>query len=46
MKGIRVTKIFKEIKLKRVWTELEAKKKKGFRRQSFTTYMRLTIDFM
>ena len=45
MKGIRVTKIFKEIKLKRVWTELEAKKK-GFRRQSFTTYMRLTIDFM
>ena len=39
MKGLRVTKIVKEIKFEGVWGNLESKK--GFRRQSVTKYLRL-----
>ena len=41
MKGLRVTKIVKEIKFEGVWDELESKN--GFQRQSVTKYLRLTL---
>ena len=41
MKGLRVTKIVKEIKFEGVWGELEAKK--CFQRQSFPKYWRQTL---
>ena len=44
MKGLKVTKIVKEIKFKGVWGELEAKY--CFQRQSFANYLRLTLVFM
>ena len=44
MKGLRVTKIVKEIKFEGVLGELEAKKL--FLIQSFTNYVRLTLVFM
>ena len=44
MKGLRVTKIVKEIKSEGVWGELEAKK--YFKRQPFTKYLRLTLVSM
>ena len=44
MKGLKVTKIFKEIRFDGVWGKLEAKK--CFQRQSFTKYLRLAIVFM
>ena len=44
MKGLRVTKIVKEVKFNGVWGELESKK--GFERQSFTKYLRFTLVFM
>ena len=44
MKGLRVTKIVKEIRFVGVWGELEAKK--CFQRQSFTKYLRLTLVFV
>ena len=44
MKGVRVTKIVKEIKFEGVWGELESKK--SFQRRSFTKYLRLTLVFM
>ena len=44
MKGIRVTKIVKEIKFEGVWGELESKT--GFQRQSVTKYLRLTLVFV
>ena len=44
MKGFRVTKIVKEIKFEGVWGELESNK--GFKRQSVTKYLRLTLVFM
>ena len=43
MKGLRVTKSFKEIKFERVWGEL--KSKTGFQRQSFTKYLRISLVF-
>ena len=44
MKGLRVTKIVKEIRFEGVWVELEAKKR--FQRQPFTKYLRLTLVSM
>ena len=44
MKGLRVTKIVKKIKFEGVWSELESKR--GFKRQSFTKYLRLTLVFI
>ena len=44
MKGLRVTKIVKEIKFEGVLGELEAKKL--FLIQSFTNYLRLSLVFM
>ena len=44
MKDFRVTKIVKEIKVERVWGELEAKN--CFQKQPFTKYSRLTLVFM
>ena len=44
MKGIRVTKIVKEIKFEGVCGESEAKK--CFKRLSFTKYLRLTLVSM
>ena len=44
MKGLRVTEIVKEVKLERVWGELEAKY--CFQRQSFTKYLRLILIFI
>ena len=44
VKGLRVTKTFKEIQFEEVRDQLEAKK--CFRRQSFTKYLRLTLVFM
>ena len=44
MKGLRVTKIVKEIKLEGVWGELESKK--GSPRQSASKYLRLTLVLM
>ena len=44
MKGLRVTKIVKEIKFKGIWGELESKG--GFPKQSLTKYLRLTLVFM
>ena len=44
VKGLRVTKIVKEIKFKGVWSELESKK--GFQRESATKYLRLNLGFM
>ena len=43
MKGLRVTKIVKEIKFEGVWGKLESKN--GFKRKSFTKYVRLTLVF-
>ena len=43
MKGLRVTKIVKEIKFEAVWGEVESRK--GFQRQSGTKYLRLTFKF-
>ena len=43
MKGIRVTKIVKEIKLEGVWDKLESKK--GFQRKSVKGYVRLILLF-
>ena len=43
-KGVRVTKIVKEIKFEGVWDELGSKKL--FQRQSVTKYLRLTLVFM
>ena len=43
MKGLRVTKIVKEIKFEGVRGKLEARK--CFRRQAFTKYLRLTLVF-
>ena len=44
MKGIRVTKIVKEIKFEGVLGELESKT--AFQRQSVTKYLRLTLVFV
>ena len=44
MKGLRVTKILKEIKFEAVWDEFESSK--VFQRKSFTKYLRLTLVFM
>ena len=44
VKGLRVTKIVKQIKFERVWGELAAKL--CFRRQSFKKYLRQTLVFM
>ena len=44
MKALRVTKIVKEVKFEGTWDKLESKK--GFQRQSFTRYLRLTLVFM
>ena len=44
VKVLRVTKVVKKIKFEGIWGELEAKK--GFQRQSFTQYLRLTLLFM
>ena len=44
MKGLRVTKIVKEIRFERVWGKLEAKK--CFQRQPFKKYLRLTLVSM
>ena len=44
MKGLRVTKIIKEIKFERVSGELEANK--YFPRQSFTKYLRPSQVFI
>ena len=44
VKGYRVIKTDKEIKLEGVWGELEAKN--CFQRQSFTKYSRQTLVFM
>ena len=41
MKGLRVTKIVKEIKFEGIWDNLESKK--CFQSQSFTKYLRLTL---
>ena len=43
VKGFRVTKIVKDIKLEGVWCELESKI--GFQRQPVTKYLRLTLVF-
>ena len=43
MKGLRITKIVKEIKFEG-WGKLEARK--CFWRQSFTEYLGLTLVFM
>ena len=42
MKGLRATKIVKEVKFEGVWGELEAKI--YFQRQPFTKYLRLTLQ--
>ena len=44
MKGVRVTKIVKEIKFEGVWGELESKGR--FKRQSVTKYLKVTLVFM
>ena len=44
MKGVRITKIVKEIKFEGVSGELESKG--GFKRQSVTKYLKLTLVFM
>ena len=44
MKGLRVTKIVKEVMFEGVWGEV--KSKKCFQRQSFKEYLRLTLVFM
>ena len=44
MKGLRVTKIVKEIKFQGVWGELGSKK--CFQRQQLTKYLRLTLFFL
>ena len=44
VKDFRVTKILKEIKLERVWGDLESKK--CFQRQSFIKYFRPTLVFL
>ena len=44
MKDLRVSNIFKEIKLEEVSSKL--KSEKSFQRQSFTKYLRLTLVFM
>ena len=47
VKDLRVTKIQKKLGLKGVGDELQKKKKKKwFKRQSFTKYLRRTLDFM
>ena len=43
-KGLRGTKIVKEVKFEGVCGEFESKK--GFQRQSFTKYSRLTLVFL
>ena len=43
MEDLRVTKIVKEIKFEGAWGGLETKK--GFQRQSFTKYLRLTLTY-
>ena len=43
VKGLRVTKIVKQIMFDEVWVIL--KSKTGFQRQSFTKYLRLTLVF-
>ena len=44
VKCIRVTEIVKEIKFKRAWSKLEAKK--YFHRQIQIKYLRITVVFM
>ena len=44
VKGLIVTKIFKEYKFEGVWGKLESRK--GFRRWPFTNYFRLNLVFM
>ena len=44
MKGLRVTKLVKEIKFEEFWGELDSKK--VFQSQSFTKYVRLNLVFM
>ena len=44
MKGLRVTKIVKEITCEEFWDELEAKD--CFQREPFTKYFRLTLVSM
>ena len=44
VKGLKVTKIVKEIKLEEVWGELEARN--CFQRQSFTKYLAQTVVFL
>ena len=44
MKGLRFTKIVKEIKFEGIWGELESRN--GFHLQSFTKYLRPTLVFM
>ena len=41
VRGLRGTKVFKEIKFEEVWEELESKT--GFQRQSFPKYLRLIL---
>ena len=43
MKGLRVTKIVKEVKFEGVWDEWKAEK--CFQRQSFTKYLTVTLAF-
>ena len=43
MKGLRVTKIVKEIKFEGVWGELESRR--GFQTQSVSRYLGLTLVF-
>ena len=43
-KGLKLTKIVQEITFEVVWAEIQPKK--GFQRQSFTKYLRLTLFFM
>ena len=44
MKGLRVTKIIKEIKFEGVYGKLESKR--GFQRQSVARYLRLALVFV
>ena len=44
MKGLKVTKIVKEIKFEGVWGKLEPTT--GFQRHSITKYLRLTVVFI
>ena len=44
MKDLRDVRIVKEIEFEVVWGKLESKK--GFQRQSFTEYLRLTLVSM